>query len=629
MSHHHLYFIIGVPLIGIAFLDVVLFYLLFKNNPQNRNLNKSIGLMCLITAAYAFFGGIVYIRGGLGLNYIFFYKCCWIGWLGMAPIYQFMYYIKDDKSKTALNIGVGLYVFWIIAFALCFIGNWMEPGAKTLIPYVPVYGILERPVRTIGGVMLLYAIYRLFIVRNEVSGIKKIQINYVILGLIIYAFGASVTSCFLSLVGGLGFDPALTSYFSLPLTLLIFYAITRYRLFDVQIIISNALSTIILTLVLGMINIAIFRALEPFIGYTWAIFISMFVTVIVFLRTPLRRMVQGGFSDTLLGDKYNYQTILRESTRAIVTILDQEELLNYLVHILQQSFKVRKVCLFLKHAEGPYYIRYQWGMGKIPPGLQFSDEKIIEWLKKSRQIFIKEEQQGMLTREKFDQLYDKLDVVEANLVLPLFFKDNLIGFLTLGPSEDDRPYAQSDIDILMTLTGQTAIAIENARLYTEAITDGLTGLYHHKYFMMRLSEELQRAQRYSRPLSLLLIDVDHFKNINDVCGHLAGDKVLVGVAEFIKKSHRTSDIVARYGGEEFAVILPDTDLQGALIPAKRLREAIEATPFEGNLVVTVSIGVAFLKPNDKQLKTEDFVAEVDKALYRAKENGRNRIEVAS
>ncbi|MDE1920700.1 MAG: diguanylate cyclase [Candidatus Omnitrophica bacterium] len=546
----------------------------------------------------------------------------------MAPIYQFAFYIKDDNSKKAISVGLGLYFFWFLAFALCFTSDWMEPGVKSLIPYFPHYGILERPVRSIGGFMLLYAIYKLFKAKNEVSGIKKIQTSYLILGLIIYALGAIVTSCFLSLVGGLGFDPALTSYFSLPWTLLVFYAITRYRLFDIQIIISSALSIVILTIILGVLNVALFRLLEPLIGSTWAIFISVFVIIIIFLRTPLRRMVQGGFSDTLLGGKYNYQAILRESTRAIVTILDQEELLNYLVHILQQSFKVRKVCLFLKHAEGPYYVRYQWGMGKIPPDLQFSDEKIIEWLKKNRQIFIKEEQQGMLTREKFDQLYDKLHFIEANLVLPLFFKDNLIGFLTLGPSDDDRPYVQSDIDILMTLTGQTAIAIENARLYTEAITDGLTGLYHHKYFVMRLTEEVQRAQRYGRPLSLLLLDVDHFKNINDVCGHLAGDKVLVGVSEFIKKSHRTTDVVARYGGEEFAVILPDTDREAALIPARRLREAIEATAFEGNLLVTVSIGLACLDLNRKELKTEDLIEAADKALYRAKENGRNRIEIA-
>ncbi len=622
----HLHYIIGVPLLGIAFLDVVLFFLILKNNPQGRNINKTVAIACLFTAAYAFFAGMVYIREAMGLDYTLYYKGCWIGWFAMAPIYQFIFYVKDDKSKNAFFVGLGLYLFWSLAYALCFTSDWMEPGVKSVMPYVPHYGILERPVRSIGGFMLIYAIYRLLKVRQEVAGVRRMQISYLAFGLIVYAAGAILTSCFFSLLGGLGCDPALTSYFSLAWTLLIFYAITRYRLFDIQIIISETLSIVILTVILGGLNVVLFKLLEPFLGSVWAIFISLCVIIVIFLRTPLRRMVQGGFYDTLLGDKYEYQRILRESTKAIVTMLDQEELLNYLVLILQQSFKVRKVCLFLRHAEGPYYIRYQWGMEKTPTGLQFSDEKIIEWLKKNKQVFIKEEQQGLLTKEKFEALYGKLDSIEADLILPLFFKDNLIGFLTFGPNEDNRPYLQSDIDILQTLGSQTAIAIENARLYLEAITDGLTGLYHHKYFVMRLKEEIQRAQRYGRNLSLLLVDVDHFKSINDVCGHLAGDKVLVGVADYIKKSHRSSDVVARYGGEEFAIILPDTDRQGALNSAKRLREQIEMTRFEGNLIVTVSVGVACLDPNVKELKTDDLIAAADKALYRAKGNGRNRVE---
>ncbi len=632
----NLHLILGYPLFALAVLDTFLAFLLLKNNPQNKNINKAVAIVCFTMAAYAVFVGIIYIQEWLGLNFDLFYKACWIGWIAIPPAAQCAYYIKDDKSHKAFVIGLILYTFWLIVYLLCFTTNWVETGVNSLIPFIPRYGIFERPIRLIGAAIIVWIFYKLFRTGKEVTGIKKIQINYLTLGLTIYGIGGFLPSGILQLLpsgilqlfGGFGFEPGLTVYYSLPFTLLTYYAITRYRLFDIQIIISNSLTILILTVVLGSINIALFKLLEPPLGSTWAILISLVVIITIFLRTPLRRTVQGGINDIFLGDKYNYQSMLRESTQAIVAILDQDELLNYLVHTIQQGFKIHKACLFLKHAEGPYCVRYHWGMDKTPVNLQLSEDDIIEWLKKTKQIFIKEEQQGLLSQEQFRRLYGKLDAIEAHLILPLFFKDNLIGFFTFGPKGDDHPYVQSDIDILQTLGGQAAIAIENARLYSEAITDSLTGLYHHKYFMMRLQEEMERAKRYQRGLSLLMLDIDHFKSINDVCGHLAGDKVLVGLANLIKKNGRGVDVVARYGGEEFAVILPDTNQEGALTMAKRLRERAESTAFDGNLKITVSIGVASLEPPLKKIEPEDLVAAADKALYQAKKNGRNRIETA-
>lgn len=625
----NLHLILGYPLFALAVLDAFLAFLLLKNNPQNKNINKVVAILCFTMAVYAVFAGIVYIREWWGLNYDFFYKACWIGWLAIPPSVQCAYYIKDDKSHKAFVIGFILYAFWLIVYLLCFTTSWVETGVNSLIPFVPKYGIFEKPIRLIGAALIVGIIYNLFRTRKQVAGIKKIQVNYLLLGLIIYGIGGSLPSGILQLFGGFGLDPALTVYYSLPFTLLTFYAITRYRLFDTQIIISNSLTVIILTVMLGSINIALFKLLEPPLGSTWAILISLLVIITIFLRTPLRRTVQGGINDVFLGDKYNYQALLRESTQAIVGILDQDELLNYLVHTIQQSFKIHKACLFLKHAQGPYCVRYHWGMDKnMPANLQLAEEDIIEWLKKNKQIFIKEEQQGLLSQEQFRRLYGKLDAIDAHLILPLFFKDNLIGLFTFGPKGDERPYIQSDIDILQTLGAQAAIAIENARLYTEAITDSLTGLYHHKYFMMRLREEMERAKRYQRGLSLLMLDIDYFKTINDVCGHLAGDKVLVGLANLIKGNGRNVDVVARYGGEEFAVILPDTNQEGAWTMAKRLRERAESTAFDGNLKITVSIGVASLESPLKKIEPEDLVATADKALYQAKKNGRNRVETA-
>ncbi len=166
-----------------------------------------------------------------------------------------------------------------------------------------------------------------------------------------------------------------------------------------------------------------------------------------------------------------------------------------------------------------------------------------------------------------------------------------------------------------------------AALETMATHDGLTGLYNHAEFMRRLEAEVQRATRYRRPLSLLLFDVDHFKRVNDVHGHVAGDQVLRAIAATLQQQIRPSDVAARYGGEEFGVILPETDGPAAIPIAERIREAIARQAImtaAGEAVrVTISVGAADYQFNDGPLST--FVEAADRALYAAKKCGRNRV----
>ena len=162
----------------------------------------------------------------------------------------------------------------------------------------------------------------------------------------------------------------------------------------------------------------------------------------------------------------------------------------------------------------------------------------------------------------------------------------------------------------------------NARLERQVVTDGLTGLKNHRAFQERLDEEYRRARRYGTPLSLILLDVDHFKRYNDTFGHPAGDELLKQIARILKRAARASDIVARYGGEEFILILPNTDVTGARTIAERLRLQIAAIS-RGERAVTASFGISALNP--KTGGRALLVAEADKALYTSKQNGRNRI----
>ncbi len=163
-----------------------------------------------------------------------------------------------------------------------------------------------------------------------------------------------------------------------------------------------------------------------------------------------------------------------------------------------------------------------------------------------------------------------------------------------------------------------------------AITDDLTGLFNRRYFFMRLDQEIDRSKRYKEDLACIMIDLDHFKNINDTYGHQAGDLVLKTVSNIIKHFSRNSDIVARYGGEEIIVLLPETDSESAVVFAEKIREAVEecSVPVQKfNVSVTASFGVSSLNLTDEDEDAKkELIVKADRALYIAKKNGRNRVE---
>jgi len=222
--------------------------------------------------------------------------------------------------------------------------------------------------------------------------------------------------------------------------------------------------------------------------------------------------------------------------------------------------------------------------------------------------------------------------IESLLVIPLVVQDNAMGTLVIA-SRNKNVYHGGVRPILEVLANQLAQSLASARMYRKleelATIDGLTGLKNHRIFQMELGEKIKLAKRFDRPLSFLLIDVDHFKAVNDNHGHPAGDVVLRGVAGIIATNSREIDTAARYGGEEFAVVGPETDTVGAMRLAERIRKDVQAAEFTteaGVLKVTVSIGVATYPTHGEDKQT--IIDQADQALYRAKGGGRNRCEVA-
>jgi diguanylate cyclase (GGDEF)-like protein len=214
--------------------------------------------------------------------------------------------------------------------------------------------------------------------------------------------------------------------------------------------------------------------------------------------------------------------------------------------------------------------------------------------------------------------------------VPMIIRNHVIGVISMQ-SYQARAYTQDQIRLLETISTQAAIAIENARLYSQmqqlAIIDSLTGIFNRRHFFALASKELQRAIRYKKDLSILMIDIDHFKQVNDTHGHRVGDQVLQAVAQLCSRALRKVDLIGRYGGEEFVVLLPETNLEKAKITAERMCQKIAEAEFptsQGAMKTTASFGVTSMQPEGETL--ESLLDRSDKALYLAKQNGRNRVE---
>ncbi len=260
---------------------------------------------------------------------------------------------------------------------------------------------------------------------------------------------------------------------------------------------------------------------------------------------------------------------------------------------------------------------------------------------------------AMETREKIvinDVLHDSLtdpfarqlrrSGITSLIVIPIVLFDQNVGSFLLRAARSNGPFSSREISFCEIVAEAAASALERAQLFESiqranerleflAVTDGLTGLYNHRFFHERLEEEFERSRRYDLPLSCLILDVDNFKRINDTYGHIEGDTVLREIALRTSQMVRKSDVVARYGGEEFVVIMPQTGFKGAKAQAERIRREIGGRPYKGlpeNEPITVSIGVTVLDPKAMP-NCEALIRAADDALYRAKRDGKNRVDI--
>jgi diguanylate cyclase (GGDEF)-like protein len=330
-----------------------------------------------------------------------------------------------------------------------------------------------------------------------------------------------------------------------------------------------------------------------------------------------------------LKKKINDLKILYDVSKTISSVLDYRELLNKIINIAIEVLDAEKGSIMLFDEETEMLtIEAAYGLPKevVENALINPHKGIVGWVIRTGKTLLIYD---TLKEAGFEKLKGRKAESGTLLSAPLKVKDKTIGVINISKPVPNT-YTESDKELFSAIALQAAIAIDKAILYRLAITDGLTKLYLHRYFQQRFDEELKRAKRYGKSVSLIMMDIDHFKNFNDTYGHQVGDRVLKTVARLVEKSIRDTDIPARYGGEEFAVILPEMDSEGARVPAERIRKAIESYDFyveEEKVPITISLGVATY-PEHAEEKSM-IIEYADTALYYSKETGRNRVTVFS
>lgn len=318
-------------------------------------------------------------------------------------------------------------------------------------------------------------------------------------------------------------------------------------------------------------------------------------------------------------------------SKVLNTTFETEQLLLKLVTDISKNLDISRVMIMLleERTQELYSASFT---GFETEGLKEVRRKIGEGL----YGLVAQTGTGRLTKDVDSELgLDKVDILSPDIrsiiAVPFGRRDKVLGLMC---AFKDRPgmFEWRDLELFRAVAEHVAVALENARLYQEtklqAITDGLTGLYNHRFFREQLAIELEKAGRYGRNMSLIILDIDHFKHYNDTHGHPQGDELLRTLAELLRKSIRKSDLACRYGGEEFALILPETGKKTAYSLAERIRKAISEHPFPFREIqpmgaLTVSIGVSMFPVDHKEI--DGLIKKADDALYRAKDEGRNRV----
>ena len=475
----------------------------------------------------------------------------------------------------------------------------------------------------------------------DTSILAKKQIKFIVLSVCVICLALS-----LNFLAGFGFNIYL---FGSPLLCVIFicmsYSITRYRALELDLIVNNTILSLMFVGPLLVLHILISAFFLKMLGYLFATTFSLLLVVSMILFTPYKKLVEKSVERLIYRGKYDYQKVLSELCQGLNAILDFDQLFDRIIHIIVQTLDIEEMAIFLKDdTANAYSLKASYGIDQeLHKDFTLSlDESIVLRLKKAAKILLKEELRQFEDIENVEREFKKISILGAELIVPLFFRDHLLGFIVLNQKKTGNIYNQGDIDVLNTFAIEAAKAIEHVRLYSEAIVDNTTKVFNQNYFLMRLREEIARSKRYGHPISLMFLDVDTAgEQMNKVDSQMQ-ELLLKGLGLLLKNQVRNVDILALYKKRQFAIILPETardkndrengkaiqHYMDTMLVAKRLCESVGnfKNEYKGKTItVNFNMGVACFDGADKMLTEETFINCVQKAVVQASAQGTNKI----
>ncbi len=420
----------------------------------------------------------------------------------------------------------------------------------------------------------------------------------------------------------------------------IFVAIIRYDLFDIDLVVRRSPVLALVTIGMAVLFLLALETIASRFGeevqagkFQVAVF-ACGMLVLGLLFNPVRHWVQKTIDHRFFPEKMVQREHLAELAAKLPTLGSLSSMGRHLVTEVADVFNVESATLMVADPRSGVLV----SLASITPNNQGmlegsllleSNDAGIDQLRKARRPIPAD-----IMGSTSPAMAQRINAVGAELGVGLVNGEILVGLLLLGPKKDRQRFRPEELDLLRLFSHNLATVLENVRLFQSATYEQLTGLLRREGILEALEAEIQRAARYHRPLAVGMVDLDHFKRINDTWGHLAGDALLQRVATVLKEQLRSTDRIGRYGGEEFLFFLPETELSIGRVVAEKLRQVIEdlPSPLEETpeIRITTSIGLAELghDDDDNPPSATDLIAAADAALLKAKGEGRNCVVTA-
>ncbi|MCD6248891.1 MAG: sensor domain-containing diguanylate cyclase [candidate division Zixibacteria bacterium] len=511
---------------------------------------------------------------------------------------------------------------------------------KTLLPRIDVVVLLTR-ILTFASVcwfavfgtyeqsdnVLIYALissYTMLIMMFSAGMMGKFDLKLAYLGTIIYDL--IFLPLFVLYTGGM--DSSLYLFFYLTVSVAAYVLV-----FPVAATIVVILTASYIGLVMHQLTVDNLFGFSIRIGLLWIYFLALSYVSEYMHKSERRLMKLFNTLNMRTSELEKSQAQLEmtyENTRVLASFMEPDDVVREVMRIMGNTLGYSSYMMILRNRQGEYYYRARCMVSRTSYSLRPLDISRNELLTRVANGQEAIRINDLTSRDDYQTLSKDS---KSALIVPMAFHNYASGLL-VAESNETQSFSERDEQLLIVVARSAGLAMENAELLrrTEelSIIDELTNSYNYRFFVQKFQEEKKRAVRYNLPLSIIMIDIDWFKKLNDSFGHEIGNIVLKQLASVVEKCIRDVDIFARYGGEEFVVILPQTPLSEAQVIGERIRSQVEAmiidTVTKGTVQITVSIGVSSYPENGRS--EEELVTVADQALYRAKDSGKNLVCVS-